>query len=90
MPLKKLKKRWKEETSFKPHVYRVVCKSSLGNFRTEQMESRRQAKAIKKLFNKYPHVKSCKIKKEKIGKFQEWERKKLKKMTSFLEHFIGG
>lgn len=88
--LRRIRRKWKEETSFKPHVYRVYCKGKPIpiKFQTEQMEKLHRARLERNIYKTLGF--KCKIKREKPTKWQKKERKIFGKLTSFLEQFTAG
>lgn len=88
--LKRMKRRWKEETSFKPLVYKLYCegKPIPMKFESEQMEKDWRARGERKIYEKLGF--KCKIRKEKPDRFQKKERKMFGRLTWWLEHITAG
>jgi hypothetical protein len=88
--LDELRKKWNRSTRFDPHVYRLEYRTALGRMRSEQMEKRWRAEALRKMQRKIPGVQDIRILKQKPDANQRFQRRILKRKTGYLEQMMGG
>ena len=80
-----IRKKWNRSTRLDTHVYRLEYRTALGKMRSEQMEKRWRAEALRKMQNKIPGIREIRILKQKPDAMQRMERRVLKRKTGYLE-----